>query len=84
MNKVAATKPSQAGTGVDVEALRLGFAERRAKIGVIGLGYVGLPLVKALNAGGFPVTGFDVDREKVAQLEAGESYIRIIPSSVVR
>ncbi len=70
--------------GLDVEALKLGFAERRAKIGVIGLGYVGLPLVKALNAGGFPVTGFDVDREKIAQLEAGESYIRMIPSSVVR
>ena len=75
---------ARGGAGVDVEALRLGFAERRAKIGVIGLGYVGLPLVKALNAGGFPVTGFDVDREKIAQLKAGESYIRMIPSSAVR
>ena len=84
MNKVAVTKPSQVGAGADVAALRLGFAERRAKIGVIGLGYVGLPLVKALNAGGFPVTGFDVDREKIAQLETGESYIRMIPSSAVR
>ena len=84
MTKVTAPKLSQAGAGVEVEALRLGFAGRRAKVGVLGLGYVGLPLVKAFNAGGFPVTGFDIDREKVAQLEAGESYIRMIPSSVVR
>ena len=76
--------PSQVGAGVDAAALRRGFAERRAKIGVIGLGYVGLPLVKAFNLGGFPVTGFDVDGEKIARLEAGESYIRMIPSSAVR
>ncbi len=75
---------SKAGASVDVEALMLGFVERRAKIGVIGLGYVGLPLVKALNAGGYPVTGFDIDREKIARLEAGESYIRMIPSSVIK
>ncbi len=84
MSKVAETTASQGSEGFDLEALKQGFAERRAKIGVIGLGYVGLPLVKALNAGGFPVTGFDVDREKIAHLEAGESYIRMIPSNVVR
>jgi UDP-N-acetyl-D-glucosamine dehydrogenase len=83
MNKGAATMPSQTVAGIDVEALRRGFAERRAKIGVIGLGYVGLPLAKAFNVGGFPVTGFDIDREKVARLKAGESYIRMIPSSAV-
>ncbi len=84
MSKVAETTASQGSEGFDLEALKQGLAERTAKVGVIGLGYVGLPLAKALNAGGFPVTGFDVDREKVAQLEAGESYIRTIPSNVVR
>ena len=70
--------------GVDVEALKRRFAERSAKIGVVGLGYVGLPLVKAIGARGFPVTGFDVDAEKVRTLEAGRSYIRHIPSIVVQ
>ena len=45
---------------------------------------MGLPLVKAFGARGFPVTGFDVAAEKARQLEAGRSYIRHIPSSVVQ
>ncbi len=69
--------------GLDIEALKRRFTERSAKVGIIGLGYVGLPLVKAFNAGGFHVTGFDVDAEKVRQLEAGRSYIRHIPSSEI-
>ena len=44
--------------------LKQGVAERTAKVGVIGLGYVDLPLVKAFNASGFQVIGFDVDRDK--------------------
>ncbi|MFZ4856685.1 MAG: nucleotide sugar dehydrogenase [Desulfuromonadaceae bacterium] len=51
---------------------------RTAKIGVIGLGYVGLPLVIAFCKAGFKVTGFDVDEEKVAMLSYGRSYIRHI------
>ena len=46
-----------------------------AKIGVIGLGYVGLPLSLLLCGAGFNVTGFDIDEKKVADLEAGRSYI---------
>jgi UDP-N-acetyl-D-glucosamine dehydrogenase len=46
-----------------------------AKIGVIGLGYVGLPLSLLLCDAGFKVTGFDIDQKKVADLEAGRSYI---------
>ena len=84
MNEVAETTASQVSQGFDLEALKRGFEGRTATVGVIGLGYVGLPLVKAFNASGFPVTGFDVDREKIAQLEAGASYIRTIPSSAVR
>jgi UDP-N-acetyl-D-glucosamine dehydrogenase len=46
-----------------------------AKIGVIGLGYVGLPLSLLLSEAGFKVTGFDIDTKKVTDLEAGRSYI---------
>ena len=46
-----------------------------AKIGVIGLGYVGLPLSLLLSGAGFNVTGFDIDEKKVSDLEAGRSYI---------
>src|SRR6266568_8390038 len=48
---------------------------RTAKIGVIGLGYVGLPLSLLLSEAGFKVTGFDIDAKKVTDLEAGRSYI---------
>ncbi len=70
--------------GFDLETLKQGFAERTATVGVIGLGYVGLPPAKAINAGGFRVTGFDIDRDKVAQLEAGKSYLRTVPSEAIR
>src|SRR5271155_5422859 len=52
---------------------------RTAKIGVIGLGYVGLPLSLLLSEAGFKVTGFDIDTKKVTDLEAGRSYIFRIP-----
>jgi UDP-N-acetyl-D-glucosamine dehydrogenase len=48
---------------------------RTARIGVIGLGYVGLPLSLLLSEAGFKVTGFDIDAKKVDDLEAGRSYI---------
>ncbi len=49
---------------------------KRAHIGVIGLGYVGLPLVKTFLNAGFDVTGFDVDNKKVAFLNRARSYIK--------
>jgi UDP-N-acetyl-D-glucosamine dehydrogenase len=52
--------------------------KKKAKVGVIGLGYVGLPLVMAFCRKGFAVLGFDVDEEKVAMLNAGKSYIKHI------
>jgi UDP-N-acetyl-D-glucosamine dehydrogenase len=48
---------------------------KTARVGVIGLGYVGLPLLLEFNRGGYPVLGFDIDRDKVARLKRGESYI---------
>ena len=49
--------------------------KRTARIGVIGLGYVGLPLAVEFARAGFDVTGFDVDASKVAEVNAGRSYI---------
>jgi UDP-N-acetyl-D-glucosamine dehydrogenase len=57
---------------------------REAKIGVIGLGYVGLPLGMAFAEAGFPVRGFDVDGRKVEALGRGQSYIKHIPAEAVR
>ena len=51
---------------------------KTARVGVIGLGYVGLPLVRAFEAAGFGTLGFDVDPAKVERLRAGESYIEHI------
>jgi UDP-N-acetyl-D-glucosamine dehydrogenase len=48
---------------------------RQARVGVIGLGYVGLPLVVEFARAGFDVTGFDVDRSKIDLINAGKSYI---------
>jgi len=56
---------------------------KKAEIGIIGLGYVGLPLVIEFCRAGFPVTGFDVDTAKVASLKKGKSYIKHIDSSVL-
>jgi UDP-N-acetyl-D-glucosamine dehydrogenase len=54
------------------------IGDRSARVGVIGLGYVGLPLALLFEASGFPVTGFDVDPAKPEALHRGESYIRHI------
>src|SRR6056297_1452515 len=48
---------------------------RTAKVGIIGLGYVGLPLAVTTARSGLHVTGFDIDPEKVEKLYAGQSYI---------
>lgn len=48
---------------------------RQARVGVIGLGYVGLPLSLEFARAGFPVTGFDTNRDKVAMINRGRSYI---------
>ncbi len=52
---------------------------KTAVVGVIGLGYVGLPLVKAFVEAGFRTMGFDVEASKVASLRAGKSYIKHLP-----
>jgi len=58
--------------------------DRQAAIGVIGLGYVGLPLVIEFCKAGFPVTGLDIDKNKIKQLSQGRSYINHIPDENIR
>jgi UDP-N-acetyl-D-glucosamine dehydrogenase len=57
---------------------------RRASVGILGLGYVGLPLAQASVERGIKVLGLDTDPLKVAALTAGESYIGYIPKEVIR
>jgi len=56
-------------------SLMRAITERTARVGVIGLGYVGLPLAVTAARRGFPVTGFDVDPGKIDKVMAGQSYI---------
>jgi len=60
------------------------ITERKAVVGVIGLGYVGLPLVFAFGDAGFRVLGFDIDPRKVELLLQGESYIKHIDAARIR
>jgi UDP-N-acetyl-D-mannosaminuronate dehydrogenase len=57
--------------------------DKTATIGVIGLGYVGLPLVIEFCRAGFSVTGFDVDEQKISLLRQGKSYIKHIASAIL-
>lgn len=65
------------------EPLNVKIQSRTAKVGVIGMGYVGLPLALLFSEQLFPVTGFDIDKKKVEVLESGGSYIyRILPTEI--
>jgi len=57
------------------------FHSRRAVVGVLGLGYVGLPLVATIAEAGFASVGFDTRQDKIESLRRAESYIRHVPSS---
>ncbi|MEE8574178.1 MAG: nucleotide sugar dehydrogenase, partial [Thermodesulfobacteriota bacterium] len=56
---------------------------KKAKIGIIGLGYVGLPIVLRFSEEGFRVVGFDIDPKKVNSLNRGRSYLEHIPSKKI-
>ena len=57
---------------------------KRLHVGVVGLGYVGLPLLAEFAGAGFQATGFEVDEGKAAQINAGDSYIGDVSGSVVK
>jgi UDP-N-acetyl-D-glucosamine dehydrogenase len=73
-NKVGTIKP------MPIVELREDFIDRirnrTAKIGIIGLGYVGLPLMWTFHEKGFPVIGFDVDQDKIKNIKSGKPYIK--------
>lgn len=75
------TVPAQLGR---VKELEMKINARVAKIGIIGLGYVGLPLSLLYVGQGFRVTGFDIDDRKVGALNAGTSYIYRIPAEEIQ
>ena len=64
--------------------LKTRFETREARIGVIGVGYVGLPLALLYTEAKFRVTGFDIDQNKVATLTRGGSYIHRIPPTEIQ
>ncbi len=67
--------PKFAAEDLTVDQLCARYLNREAVIGVIGLGYVGLPLVCAICAQGFKSVGFDIDQDKIDRLNKGQSYI---------
>jgi UDP-N-acetyl-D-glucosamine dehydrogenase len=66
------------------QELRQKIESHTAQAGVVGLGYVGLPLVVEFAEAGFTVTGIDVDQSKVDAINRGESYIQDVPTKVLK
>lgn len=58
--------------------------EKNAHVGIVGLGYVGLPLIIEFGRAGYQVRGLDIDLKKVEKLNKGESYIKHIPAEAIR
>ena len=59
------------------------LSTRKARVGVVGLGYVGLPLVRAMHDAGFEVVGFDIDAGKIDMLRAGRAYLKHLGADLV-
>ncbi|MFM8272873.1 MAG: nucleotide sugar dehydrogenase [Gemmata sp.] len=68
---------------VQLETLLARVQNKTATVGIIGLGYVGLPLARAFSRAGFRVLGFDIDALKVEKLNRGQSFIKQIPDETV-
>ena len=69
--------------GSALETLKSKLRQKTAQVGVIGMGYVGLPLALLFARKGLPTTGFDIDPTKVEMLQQGQSYIRHIPDATI-
>ena len=67
-----------------IEALRRRIEDRTAKVGIVGLGYVGLPLAIEFLKADFHVTGVDVQESKIQTLNRGESYVQDIPTVTLK
>src|SRR5947209_5488535 len=73
--KMRTMTPQTQPLSSSVEQFRFRIQARTAKVGIIGLGYVGLPLALLFNEQGFPVTGFDIDAGEVRTLNSKGPYI---------
>ena len=79
----SSVKRAQPALGPLAQGLLARLEARAARVAVVGLGYVGLPLAETFSWAGYPVLGFDIDADKVARLRRGESYIgHICPERV--
>lgn len=77
MTSVSTSKtPPPDASGAPAATLMERFESATATIGVVGLGYVGLPLVRVAHEAGFPVVGYDRDRTKIDTLNRGETYLK--------
>src|SRR5690349_18996888 len=72
-------KMGDSGTGIHTK-----FKSPEVKVGLVGLGYVGLPLALLFARKGLRTTGFDIDAAKIEKLVRGETYIRHIPASEIQ
>jgi UDP-N-acetyl-D-glucosamine dehydrogenase len=66
------------------EELMSRLEQRTALVGVVGLGYVGLPLIHAVHQAGYPVLGYDVDASKIESLNRGENYLKHLGDELAR
>jgi UDP-N-acetyl-D-glucosamine dehydrogenase len=73
----------QSSAASAAQTLEEKIQSRTARVGIIGLGYVGLPLAMEFAKAGFPVTGIDIEPSKVAQLNRGESYVQDVAPDVL-
>ena len=80
LQKTSRSKPAEIAEQDKAGELKEDFIQRiqtrTARVGIIGLGYVGLPLLWIFHEDGFPVTGFDIDPDKIKDLETGKPYIK--------
>ena len=60
------------------------ITEKNARVGVVGLGYVGLPLAAEFARGGLATNGFEVDESKAAEINSGRSYVGDVASSLIK
>ena len=83
MNEAGLLSPKQSAAAMSLQEWKSRVDQREARVGIIGLGYVGLPLTLLFSGEGFRVTGFDIDGSKVETLNRGASYMwRIEPEHI--
>lgn len=82
--ETATSVEEELGGGQSARLLAEKIRDRRARVGIIGLGYVGLPLAVEFAKAGFRVTGIDLSPSKVARINAGDSYIADVDCGVFR